>query len=277
MTTGADGRGRNEAVFFGPDGAGGRALHQDAPVLVRLGNAALRARLATSLVFEWQGLTVAPFICYDLRFPEVFRHAARRGAEVFCVIANWPQAREDHWMTLLKARAIENQAYVVGVNRCGHDPSLHYRGRSLIFGPRGEVLADGGTEEGTLSARLDRDALRDVPARVPRAGRHPPGLPISRDPDKRARTTGNRAAAGRSRYGFALAVLRPRCCSGASPSASARWAGVRIAIICWFVLWRRSFILACPGLGRQRRVRLNRLRLLAGASGSASSAPSGRR
>ena len=148
VTTGADGRGRNEAVLFGPDGAGSRALHQDAPVLVRRGNAALRARLGRRCV-RVAGMTVAPFICYDLRFPEVFRHAARRGAEVFCVLANWPQAREDHWMTLLKARAIENQAYVVGVNRCGHDPSLHYRGRSLIFGPRGEVLADGGTEEGT--------------------------------------------------------------------------------------------------------------------------------
>jgi len=76
--------------------------------------------------------------------------------------------REDHWVTLLKARAIENQAYVVGVNRCGDDPSLHYGGRSLIFGPRGEVRADGGTGEGTLAARLDRDTLlayrREFPA-----------------------------------------------------------------------------------------------------------------
>lgn len=159
VTTGADGRGRNEAVFFGTDGeeaARYTKIHPFSPG----GETRHYGRGSDITLFEWQGFTVAPFICYDLRFPEVFRRAARLGAEVFCVIANWPQARVDHWVTLLKARAIENQAYVVGVNRCGNDPALHYPGRSLIFGPRGEMLADGGTEEGTLSARLDREGLR---------------------------------------------------------------------------------------------------------------------
>lgn len=167
VTTGADGRGRNEAVFFGADGEEAARYTKLHPFSFG-GETRHYGRGSDVVLFEWQGLTVAPFICYDLRFPEAFRHAARLGAEVFCVLANWPQAREDHWRTLLKARAIENQAYMVGVNRCGDDPNLHYGGRSLIFGPRGETLADGGAEEGTLPACLDREALltyrREFPA-----------------------------------------------------------------------------------------------------------------
>ena len=167
VTTGADGMGRNEAVLFGTDGEVAARYTKMHPFSYGL-ETKHYGRGSDLCLFEWQGFSVAVFICYDLRFPEVFRRAVRLGAEVFCVIANWPQPREDHWVTLLKARAIENQAYVVGVNRCGTDPSLHYGGRSLIFGPRGEVLADGGTGEGTLAARLDRKALlayrREFPA-----------------------------------------------------------------------------------------------------------------
>ena len=167
VTTGADGKGRNEAVLFGTDGEEAARYTKMHPF--SYGQETQHyGRGSDIAVFDWQGFAVAPFICYDLRFPEIFRRAARLGAEVFCVIANWPEARVDHWVTLLKARAIENQAYVVGINRCGDDPSLHYPGRSLIFGPRGDVLAVGGAEEGSLSARLDRDALlayrRDFPA-----------------------------------------------------------------------------------------------------------------
>ena len=147
VTTGADGMGRNEAVLFGTEGEEVARYTKMHPF--SYGQETKHYGRGSDLcVFEWQGFSVAVFICYDLRFPEVFRRAARLGAEVFCVIACWPEAREDHWVTLLKARAIENQAYVVGVNRCGDDPTLHYGGRSLIFGPRGEVLADGGTGEG---------------------------------------------------------------------------------------------------------------------------------
>lgn len=107
-----------------------------------------------------EGWAMAPFICYDLRFPEAFRHAVRAGANLFIVIANWPAAREHHWTTLLTARAIENQAYVVGVNRCGNDARLAYSGRSLIIDPRGQIIADAGNAEGTISADLDLPALR---------------------------------------------------------------------------------------------------------------------
>lgn len=95
-------------------------------------------------------------ICYDLRFPEWFRGTP---ATLLVVIANWPAVRVEHWLTLLRARAIENQAYVVGVNRCGRDPLHEYPGRSQVIGPRGEVLADGGAGEGVAVAELDAAAV----------------------------------------------------------------------------------------------------------------------
>jgi omega-amidase len=111
---------------------------------------------------------LAPTVCYDLRFPELFRAGVKRGANLFAVIANWPAPRLDHWLTLLKARAIENQAYVIGVNRCGRDPNVEYPGCSQIISPRGEALADAGEGEGVVRAELDLPALqayrRDFPA-----------------------------------------------------------------------------------------------------------------
>ena len=159
--------GANEAVIFSPDGGETgryRKIHPfplvnegrhypagDSPLVVRIG--------------EW---TVAPFICYDLRFPEPFRNATAQGAEILVVIANWPAARVDHWSTLLRARAIENQAYVIGVNRAGSDPHLDYPGRSVIVGPKGEILAEAGDQPEVITAELDRDSLlswrHDFPA-----------------------------------------------------------------------------------------------------------------
>jgi omega-amidase len=112
------------------------------------------------VVVECGGFKLAPAVCYDLRFPELFRAGVKRGANLFAVIANWPTARLDHWLTLLKARAIENQSYVIGVNRCGRDPNVEYPGHSQIISPRGEVLADAGEDEGIVRATLDLPELR---------------------------------------------------------------------------------------------------------------------
>jgi predicted amidohydrolase len=80
------------------------------------------------------------FICYDLRFPEIFRQIAEE-VEVIFVIANWPHTREMHWQNLLIARAIENQCFIVGVNRIGNDGvGLKYNGSSMVINPSGEVL-----------------------------------------------------------------------------------------------------------------------------------------
>lgn len=111
-------------------------------------------------VFEWGECSVSPFICYDVRFPELFREAARRyQPELFVVIANFPAKRIEHWVRLLQARAIENQAYVMGVNRIGNDPFYSYNGRSLIIDPQGDILADAGEAEGTIRAELDLENL----------------------------------------------------------------------------------------------------------------------
>jgi omega-amidase len=158
VTTAVDGRGRNEAVVFDPSGRE-QARYCKLHPFTYGGESRLFASGEHVVTFEWSGCTVAPFVCYDLRFPEAFRLAVRKGAQLLAVIANWPVEREEHWLTLLRARAIENQAYVVGANRCGTDPRLRYSGRSLIVDPRGEVLAEGGSGEGIVRAEVDLGAL----------------------------------------------------------------------------------------------------------------------
>ncbi len=161
------GLGANEAVCFGPDGTEVARYRKRNPF--PLANEAEHYPAGNrAVVFEMNGWKVAPLICYDLRFPEPFREAIALGAELLVVIANWPVVRVDHWITLLRARAIENLAYVVGVNRAGADPHLQYPGASLIVGPKGEILAQAGAEPCLIRSELDRDALRqwrrDFPA-----------------------------------------------------------------------------------------------------------------
>ena len=110
-------------------------------------------------VFPLNDFMVCPLVCYDLRFPELFRIGMQKGANLFIVIACWPKERIDHWVSLLKARAIENQAYVVGVNRVGSDPETEFGGRSLVIDPMGETLADAGMDESVAQAELDLSRL----------------------------------------------------------------------------------------------------------------------
>ena len=100
-------------------------------------------------------LRVTPFICYDLRFADVFWRAAPE-TDVYLVVANWPSPRRNHWRTLLQARAIENQAYVVGCNRVGTagDGTEHV-GDSRIVSPTGELLATAAEVETVLLADVD--------------------------------------------------------------------------------------------------------------------------
>jgi predicted amidohydrolase len=124
-------------------------------------------------VFELGGVRAAMLICYDLRFPEVFREAALRGAELFFVIANWPTPRVEQWRTLLRARAIENQAFVVGVNRVGTDPRFSYVSSSLVAGPHGDVVHEGpGVVD--VDPELAREWRREFPVlRDIRTDRYP--------------------------------------------------------------------------------------------------------
>ena len=166
-TTTSEGKARNQCLVLSPEG---RVLvRYDKVHLFTLGNEAEHYVPGNDLVvFDWMGCRIAPFVCYDLRFPELFRAAVAQGAQLFTVIANWPMKREAHWTTLLQARAIENQAYVVGVNRCGTDPKHIYSGRSLIVDPHGAILADAGSRETIVSADVDLGGLetwrKDFPA-----------------------------------------------------------------------------------------------------------------
>lgn len=104
---------------------------------------------------EW---TIAPTICFDLRFPELYRDAVKTGANLFTVQAAWPETRINHWNTLLKARAIENQSYVAAVNCVS--PDGKYTGNSQIINPQGEVIAQAESgKECVISAPLDMESL----------------------------------------------------------------------------------------------------------------------
>ncbi len=98
-------------------------------------------------------------ICYDLRFPELFRIMAAQGAECFVVPAEWPAARGADWRLLLQARAVENQAYVVGVNCVGHFKSAPFYGHSMVVAPDGTIVAEAGNQEEILIVELERQAV----------------------------------------------------------------------------------------------------------------------
>lgn len=163
------GKGRNEAVVYSPEGREVARYCKLQPFTLG-GEMDHYVPGESVCLFECQGFTVTPFICYDLRFPELFRSVAVRGANLIVVIASWPAVRDDHWVTLLKARAIENLSYVVGVNRCGNDPKLYHSGRSMIYDPHGRVLADAGSEEGWIEAQLELQTLLDWRRSFPALG-----------------------------------------------------------------------------------------------------------
>ena len=166
VTTKTNGKGCNQSVVFSPDGRELARYTKLQPFSFGGESANYDAGKAPT-IFEWQGFKVSPFICFDLRFPEHFRTATKRGAQLITVIANWPVTRIQHWVALLQARAIENQAYVAGVNRCGKDPKLSYNGRSLIVSPKGDILADAGNGESVISAEVSLEELlayrKDLP------------------------------------------------------------------------------------------------------------------
>ncbi len=110
---------------------------------------------------EVEGLRVTPLICYDLRFPEPFR-AAADDTDLYCVIANWPQKRQEAWSGLLRARAMENQAYVLGVNRVGSGGGEDYAGGSVLLDPLGREVQQSTLEaghSGTVWGAVDKEEV----------------------------------------------------------------------------------------------------------------------
>lgn len=119
------------------------------------------------LTVDVDGVRVTPTICYDLRFPEQYR-ATVADTDAYLVVASWPAPRAQHWSSLLVARAIENQAYVVGVNRVGVDGNgLAQAGRSVVVDPLGQELARAGDAATILSADLDTEVVAGVRRDLP--------------------------------------------------------------------------------------------------------------
>ena len=119
------------------------------------------------VITKVKGIKIGLSICYDLRFPELYRLYAKEKVDMIIDIANWPDTRIEHWRTLLKARAIENQCYVVGVNRVGDDPKLHYNGFSSVFDPMGKEIVAVENEEKVIVAEIDKSYVDNVRQRLP--------------------------------------------------------------------------------------------------------------
>jgi deaminated glutathione amidase len=119
------------------------------------------------VTIEVDGATVGLATCYDLRFPEMFRLLLDADAAVVVVPAAWPAARVEHWSLLGRARAIEDQLFVVACNTAGTHAGHEMGGRSQVVGPSGEVLAEAGTTEQVLSVDLDVEGLAAVRAAFP--------------------------------------------------------------------------------------------------------------
>lgn len=121
-------------------------------------------RGGTNIVtFQLNNICFSSFICYDLRFPEIFQ-AASKVANIILVPANWPERRRTHWKCLLQARAIENQVYIIAVNCVGEIDGIKYSGDSCVINPEGKVLIESSEREEVLEYELldDVESLRNV-------------------------------------------------------------------------------------------------------------------
>lgn len=125
------------------------------------------------LIATWKGWRICPLICYDLRFPVWSRNkwdlsAKRLSYDIMIYVANWPQTRIDAWSTLLKARAIENLSYVVGVNRIGMDGhGIEHNGNSVIISPKGDAIFSTEGMETTKTIELNANSLQAFRDRFP--------------------------------------------------------------------------------------------------------------
>lgn len=162
--TQADGPPRNVALVVPPDGRISRYAKIHPFSLA--GEDRVYAAGDRVVTVDVEGVRVTPLVCYDLRFPEPFRVAAR-DTDLFVVVANWPERRRAHWRALLLARAIENLAFVAGVNRVGEGDGLRYLGDSVLHSPWGETLVSAAEAPAVLVADVDPAAVRDAREKLP--------------------------------------------------------------------------------------------------------------
>jgi predicted amidohydrolase len=156
----------NTLVLAGPDGS----VHRYAKLhpFTYAGEHTRYAAGDRHVTVDVEGARVSLFVCYDLRFGDDFWALAPR-TDCYLVVANWPAARRLHWNVLLRARAIENQAYVVGVNRVGEGDGIDYAGDSMIVGPGGEILAQAPDDgrEAVVTTEVDPAVVATTRARYP--------------------------------------------------------------------------------------------------------------
>jgi predicted amidohydrolase len=163
--------GANESVTFGPDGTV-LCRYRKLQPFTGAGEETAYPAGDKVVTFPWGGFTVAPFICYDLRFPVWARQQPEINGDpeydIIVYVANWPEKRIHAWKTLLQARAIENQCFVIGVNRVGDDGNnIHYSGDSMVVDPMGEILYTKNDQEDIFTITLERSRLDDVREKFP--------------------------------------------------------------------------------------------------------------
>jgi omega-amidase len=163
IATARDGACFNSAILLDPAGEIA-ALYDKQKLFTSAREARSYAAGASPVIFEVAGVRLSVFVCFDLRFPELFRAVAPY-VDGIVVTANWPAVRQSHWETLCRARAIENQCYLVAVNRVGAADGVEYQGGSAVYGPWGDELADAA--RGRTLVKLDPAEVTRVRARYP--------------------------------------------------------------------------------------------------------------
>ncbi|WP_128976196.1 carbon-nitrogen family hydrolase [Streptomyces roseicoloratus] len=157
----------NTSLVFSPDGglaASYRKIHRFG---FDKGEAVLMGAGEDLVTVDLPGLTAGVATCYDLRFPELFRGLVDAGAQAFVIPAGWPARRLAHWTLLARARAVENQAYVLACATAGTHAGVEQSGHSLVVDPWGEVLAEAGPGEETLRVALDPTKVATVREQFP--------------------------------------------------------------------------------------------------------------
>ncbi|WHM37817.1 carbon-nitrogen family hydrolase [Streptomyces sp. BPTC-684] len=177
---GADGGLYNTSLVFSPEGeltATYRKIHRFG---FDQGEAVLMSAGADLVTVALPGTTLGLATCYDLRFPELFRGLVDAGAQTFVIPAGWPARRLAHWTLLARARAVENQAYVLACGTGGSHAGVPQAGHSIVVDPWGEVLAEAGEDEEVLTVELDEEKVAAVREQFPalkdrRLGMRTPG------------------------------------------------------------------------------------------------------
>lgn len=183
LATARGGRFYNSAIVFDSEGQV-ISLYDKRRLFAYANEAAHYSPGDRGVVFEVRGVWLSALVCYDLRFPELFREVGP-DVDAFLVLANWPSSRHGHWVALLSARAIENQTYVIGVNRSGTGGGLEYAGGSVAYSPWGDRLVSETRRIAVVE--IDSAEVTRIRSQYPF------------NPDRRGRVVGTAGAVGPSR------------------------------------------------------------------------------